>query len=211
MNPDTLATIQSYMKKCMTDSAHDLFHIYRVLNYAKIIAVHEQSVDDEILTTACLLHDIGRQIQFQSPNLCHAEEGAKMANSFLLDLGWKNERAAWVASCIYTHRFRANNPPESIEAKILFDADKLDVTGAIGIARTLLYKGQVYEPIYTLNQNNTICTSQCPNSPESFIKEYNFKLKKLYNHFYTKTAKTIALSRQPIAEQFFNPKMHITC
>lgn len=78
-----------------------------------------------------LLHDIGRKEQFENPELCHAIAGSEK-----------------VKHCIKTHRYRKNNLPESLEAKILFDADKLDVTGAMGIARTLIYKGIVSEPIY---------------------------------------------------------------
>lgn len=48
-----------------------------------------------------------------------------------------------------THRFRKNRPPESPEAKILFDADKLDVTGAMGVARTLVYQGTMAQPLYS--------------------------------------------------------------
>ena len=72
---------------------------------------------------------------------------------YLLENGFSEAFADAVRSCILTHRFRVARPPQSIEAKILFDADKLDVTGALGIARTLLYKGTVTEPLYLLDEN----------------------------------------------------------
>ena len=69
---------------------------------------------------------------------------------FLMENGFDEEFSRKVKHCIKTHRFRKSMQPESVEAKILFDADKLDVTGALGIARTLMYKGNVAEPIYNV-------------------------------------------------------------
>ena len=66
---------------------------------------------------------------------------ASQAYDFLLSLGW-DEGGPDGCACILTHRYRSDRPPQSIEAKLLFDADKLDVTGAIGIARyPLLRRG----------------------------------------------------------------------
>lgn len=62
-----------------------------------------------------------------------------------MDNGFETFFCGTGKQCIKTHRYRTNNPPESLEAKILFDADKLDAAGAIGIARTLLYKGIIYK------------------------------------------------------------------
>lgn len=55
-------------------------------------------------------------------------------------IGFEEEFAGAVRDCICTHRFRNDNPSQSIEANVLFDADKIDGAGAIGIARTLVYK-----------------------------------------------------------------------
>ena len=133
---------EAYMLSCMNDSAHDKEHVYRVLYYALEIAKPEPDVDYEILITSCLLHDIGRKEQFENPGLCHARVGGDKAYAFLVGAGWTQERALRVKQAVAAHRYRSDNPPESIEAKILFDADKLDVTGAVGIARTCFIKGR---------------------------------------------------------------------
>ena len=139
--------MESYMLSCMQDSAHDSQHIYRVLYTALDIASHEEGVDFDVLIAACLLHDIGRQEEFRDPALCHAAVGAAKAYAFLTAEGWFPAAfAQWVAGCIRAHRFRSGSPPARIEEKILFDADKLDVTGCTGIARSLLYIGQVAPP-----------------------------------------------------------------
>ena len=147
MDKSTYQRIESYMLSCMDDSAHDAEHIYRVLSNALVIAREETGVDYDALICACLLHDIGRPDQIRDPSLCHAAVGCEKAYGFLTENGFGADFAAHVRDCIRTHRFRKNDQPESLEAKILFDADKLDVVGASGIARTLVYKGTVTEPL----------------------------------------------------------------
>lgn len=141
MTKDTYNLIENYMLSCMEDSAHDKEHIYRVLYGALEIARAETDVDYDVLIAACLLHDVGRREQFENPSICHAMVGAEKAYSFLLGNGFGESFAGKVKHCIQTHRFRKSMEPESTEAKILFDADKLDVTGALGIARTFCMKG----------------------------------------------------------------------
>ncbi len=74
-----------------------------------------------------------------------------------------------------THRFRRDSQPQSLEAKILFDADKLEVTGAIGIARTLIYKGEVAEPLYHMLPDGRVSDGTGDTSP-FFFQEYKYKL-----------------------------------
>lgn len=186
----------------MKDSAHDKEHIYRVLYYAMEIAKEEKEVDYDILVCACLLHDIGRKEQFENPKLCHAMEGAKKAYAFLSKSGFAETFAVRVKMCIETHRFREANPPQSIEAKILFDADKLDAAGVMGIARTLLYKGGVGEPLYRLDSDGNVSDGSEDKLP-SFLQEYKYKLEKIYDHFYTKRGEELAKERQRAAANFY--------
>ncbi len=187
----------------MTDTAHDKEHVYRVLYNALEIAGEENNVNYDILIAACLLHDIGRKEQFENPALCHAEVGSEKAYQFLLAHGFETSYAEQVKQCIQTHRYRKSNPPQSLEAKILFDADKLDVAGAIGIARTLVYKGIVSEPLYNMLPDGTVSTGENDVAP-SFFQEYKYKLEKIYSSFYTKKAVEIAKERQHSAIEFYN-------
>ena len=190
------------MRLCTEDSAHDEEHIYRVLYNALRIAQGEADVDYDVLIAACLLHDIGRPEQFRDPTLCHARVGSEKAYCFLLDNGFGEEFASRVRSCILTHRFRKAMEPKSVEAKILFDADKLDVTGALGIARTLMYKGNMTEPIYTKLPSGEI-SDGTQGGPDSFFREYKRKLERLYDRFYTKTGAALGKERQAIAAAFY--------
>ena len=202
MDKATFREIEKYMLSCMEDSAHDKEHIYRVLNNALVIAEGMQDVNYDVLITACLLHDIARPEQIKEPRLCHAEVGGEKAYVFLLHSGCSAAFADQVRDCIRTHRFRKNDQPQSIEAKILFDADKLDVVGAIGIARTLVYKGTVSDPLYTRKPDGSI-SDGTNDEVSSFFREYKFKLEKLYDRFYTQKGRDLALERQAAAEDFY--------
>ena len=202
MTQEIYRTMERYMLACMDDSAHDCEHVYRVLYNALEIAKEESYVNYDILIAACLLHDIGRKEQIADPSLCHAEVGSEKAYAFLLELGMTEEFSQQVRHCVLTHRFRKNLPPQTIEAKILFDADKLDVTGAIGIARTLLYKGTVTEPLYRILPDGTI-SDGTHDIGHSFFREYKFKLEKLYDRFLTKKGAELAKERQAIACAYY--------
>ena len=202
MDKKTYQLIEDYMLSCMGDSAHDKEHIYRVLYNALEIAAAEPQTDYDILIAACLLHDIGRKEQFENPSLCHAQVGAEKAYDFLLANGFGADFAAAVSHCIGAHRFRGDNPPQSVEAKILFDADKLDATGTLGIARTLLYNGAEGEPLYSVDENGFVLDGTDETAP-SFFQEYKFKLEKLYSRFLTEKGQQMADSRRKSAVSFY--------
>ena len=196
------AMIENYMLGQMRDSAHDCQHVYRVLYLAMDIAQGE-GADGDILITAALLHDVGRSKQFANPALCHAVEGGKMAFEFLLQKGWEPGRAEHVQDCIVSHRYRTNHQPGSIEAKILFDADKLEATGAMGIARTILYKGQVNQPLYSVDEAGRVLDGT-EREPFSFFQEYQYKLKHVYDKFYTVRGRELAEQCRAIAVAFYD-------
>ena len=202
MTKEMYTQIEKYMQSCMEDSAHDSEHIYRVLYNALEIAKAEEGVDYDVLITACLLHDIGRKEQFADPKVCHAMAGGEKAFAFLTQQGYGEAFAEKVQHCVQTHRFRKALQPQTIEAKILFDADKLDVTGALGIARSLMYKAEVAEPLYTKLDDGSISDGTQSDAP-SFFREYKFKLEKLYDKFYTPKGSQMAQARREIAVAFY--------
>lgn len=202
MNLTEYKLFENFMIENMKDSAHDCHHIYRVLYNALEIASFESNVNYDVLICACLLHDIGRTEQFQNHSLCHAAVGSDKAYQFLIEQGYETTYAEHVKSCIKSHRFRADTPPVSLEAKILFDADKIDVTGTVGIARTLIYKGHVSEPLYTLGEDGEVSDGSGDKDP-SFFREYKYKLEGIYSKFFTKRGQEMALERQKSAVDFY--------
>lgn len=203
MNKETYCLLEKFMICCIEDAAHDKEHIYRVLYNALEITKEENNVNYDVLIAACLLHDIGRKEESENPSLCHAIVGGEKSYKFLLSHGFEKEYAEQVKHCIQTHSYRKSNPPVSLEAKILFDADKLDVAGAIGIARTLLYKGSVSEPLYSVLPDGMISNGENDILP-SFFQEYKLKLENLCSVFYTEKARELAKERQHIAREFYN-------
>ena len=196
--------IYSHMEDCMRkDSAHDISHVVRVLNLALGIAQGESGVNMDVLIAACLLHDIGRPDQNANPKLCHAQVGAEKARIFLLDSCFGKGFAEHVAEYVKTHRFRTDAPPNSPEAKILFDADKLDVTGAIGIARTLLYQGHHSHALYHLMPDGRVDDGRS-GAKNDFFNEYKRKLEPIYDRFYTHGAAEIAASRKEAMQSYYN-------
>ncbi|MBQ9531700.1 MAG: HD domain-containing protein [Eubacterium sp.] len=202
MTKENYRLIEGYMLSCMDNNAHDKEHIYRVLYTALEIAQSEREANADILIAACLLHDIGRREQFENPEICHAKIGAKKAFSFLIANGFNEEFSTKVASCINSHRFRGDNAPDSIEAKILFDADKIDACGTMGIARTLYYNSFLGEPLYNLDEDGNVINGE-KDKNASFFQEYKFKLEKVYSKLYTKKGREIAESRKQSAVDFY--------
>ncbi len=202
MTKENFSLIEAYMLECAKDSAHDKEHIYRVLYTALHIADFCGNVNRDILIAACLLHDTARPEQLKNPEICHAEKGAEKAYKFLSENGFGDDFAEKVSECILTHRFRNDREPESIEAKILFDADKTDVAGALGIARTLVYSGETRRPLYSLISDTRINDGSAKD--DTFFAEYKFKLERLYDRFYTEKGREIALKRKKHAEDFYN-------
>jgi len=204
MNKSMYNTIENYMHECMKDAAHDPEHIFRVLYLSLSIASKiTENINFDVLITSCLLHDIGREKQYKNQNICHAVIGGTMAKDFLIKNGWSEKDSDHVKNCISTHRFRGNNIPETLEAKILFDSDKLDAVGCLGISRTLMYEGIVGNSLYEI-KDDKICLGENKNDKETFLKEYNFKLKSLYDNFYTKEAIEMAKNQKECAQLFYN-------
>lgn len=180
----------AYMDECMRDAAHDREHVMRVLGYAMTIAESEPSVDRDLLITACLLHDIGRAAQFRDPSLDHAAVGADMARDWLVSRGYSSEFAEKVRLAIRSHRYRTGGRAETIEAQILFDSDKLDASGMMGLFRTVSYRALVGESYYTLNDDGAVDFRA--DAPASVVQEYLYKLAHVADRMYTAKAKEMA-------------------
>lgn len=199
MTAERFEALNGYMESCMRDSAHDREHIRRVLEAALILARGEQGVCWDVLITAALLHDIGREEQFRTGE-SHASVGARMARDYLLSAGESEEFAQHVSDCIRTHSFRKNDPPVSIEAKLIYEADKLDVVGAIGVVRTFLYQGRVDEPVYSVGPDGAVLGGD--EKEPSFYSEYRHKLMRLPGRFMTAEGRRQAACRARRAAWF---------
>lgn len=191
-----------------TDPVHGFDHIERVYKMAERLALAENA-DLEIVHAAALLHDIEGSNPEGEERGNHHQQSADAAGEILAREGWEPKRIAAVQHCIRAHRFRDNRePPATIEAKILFDADKLDVLGAIGIVRVLGYAQQAGEPVYVPPSARFIATGQEePGEPHSAYHEHLFKLRKVKDRLYTAEARRIAAERDTYLDGFFTRLM----
>lgn len=203
MRKTDFTKIEAYMVECLGDSAHDVEHVHRVLYMALELADKEgQGIDADVLIAACLLHDIGRGEEMLQKGRKHAEIGAEMAHAWLLAQDFPMEMADAVRDAVLTHSYRMGLEPASFEAKLLFDADKLDALGAIGIARSLLYKGELRQPLYTLDAGGNVQDGS-GEVPKSLFQEYRRKLAYLPEKLHTGTAREMARERHAAAEAFY--------
>lgn len=136
MNNNIINKAENLLINAELDGNHDLEHILRVVHNAKLISKTVEC-DKEIVVLSALLHDIGRSKKMiEKYNINkdhHANTGAKIAYNFLKDLGY--EKAREVSYAVSVHNFSKGVIPETIEAKILQDADRLDAIGYVGIMR----------------------------------------------------------------------------
>ncbi|WP_459479570.1 HD domain-containing protein [Clostridium saccharoperbutylacetonicum] len=197
----------------LTCSAHNLDHVFRVYNLCLLLAKYEKDVDLEILIPSALLHDIARveESQDKTGKIDHAVLGSIMAEDILRKLEYEEEKIEKIKHCIVSHRFRTGNEPNSIEAKILFDADKLDVIGASGIARTFMLAGQFGQRLIdndSINEymnSNTVENGRLKDvSKHTPFIEYEVKFKKIPNKLYTEKAKEIGKERLKFMDEYFN-------
>jgi len=186
------------------DAVHDFDHILRVYHMAERLALAE-GADLEIVHAAALLHDAEGTLPGAEARTNHHHASAEFAARVLAEEGWGSERIAAVLHCIRAHRFRdRTEPPQTIEAKVLFDADKLDVLGAIGVARTIAYATLDGQPFYAPPSEKFLKTGVKESSePHSAYHEHLFKLRKVRDRMFTATARAIAAERLRYLDEYF--------
>lgn len=165
------------------EGTHGFSHVERVFNLCLHIG-KEEGADLEVLALASLLHDIARPLEDSGKVEDHALESARIARRYLRSMGYPEEKVEAVAHAIEAHRFSRGPEPETLEAKILSDADKLDAIGAVGIARVFMYSGEHGRSI------------------EDSLRHFEEKILKLKNLMYTETAKRLAEERDAFTIQF---------
>lgn len=203
--------IREKMEEALSCSVHNLNHVNRVYNLCLTLAENEK-VDLEALGAAALLHDIAREKE--SKDTDHAILGAEMAYPILKNLGFEEDRIKHIQDCITTHRYRNNNEPKTIEAKILFDADKLDALGAVGVARSFMWTGkngaQLYKKPANLQEyiDNNLGGNERgriqKNEEHSPQIEYETKFKNIKDKMYTKKGREVAIEKTKYMKDFLD-------
>jgi uncharacterized protein len=182
--------------------SHDWDHVERVYNLCLQISKKENA-DIETLKMAAILHDIGREYEDRlNGRICHAEKGAILARKILEKHNLDKERIKKIVHCVESHRFRGHKIPQSKEAKILFDADKLDSIGAVGIGRAFLFAGEIGAKLH--NRNVDMEKTEPYTKEDTAYREYLVKLIKVKDKMLTQEGKRIAEERHRFMTNFFN-------
>ncbi len=182
--------------------SHNWDHTLRVRRLCERIGAAE-AVDMDVLLVSAYLHDIARSHQDDSNGaVCHAEKGAQLAaaivNKLPLTAGQKDN----ILHCIRSHRFRGSHKPRTPEARVLFDADKLDAIGAVGVARAFLFAGEVGARLHREDAN--IEATRPYTIDDTGYREYKIKLCKIKDRILTRAGQKLAADRHIIMEEFFN-------
>ncbi len=186
------------------DPVHGFDHVLRVLHMAERIGA-EMGADLEILSAAALLHDAaGAAPGAGGGRQTHEQASAEFAAGVLRREGWPEDRIQQVAHCIRAHRFRSVEAPGTTEAKILYDADKLDVLGAFGVARTIGYALQAGEPVFAEPSAAFRRSGEKQSGePHSAYHEFLFKLRHVAGRLHTEPGRRIGGARSALMLRFF--------
>jgi uncharacterized protein len=187
-----------------SDAVHAFDHVERVYAMASRLA-RTVGADLEIVQAAALLHDTGETTPGAEERASHHFAAADFAAEVLQKEGWPAGRIAAVQHCIRAHRFRdTREPPATPEAQVLFDADKLDVLGAIGVARAVAYATLAGEPVYAQPSARFLQSGEKePGEPHSAYHEYLFKLRKIKDRLFTPAARALAVERDAYIAAYF--------
>ena len=197
------------------DSAHDFDHVVRVTHLAIHIATAEKA-DVEVVRLAALLHDVpaplqpapspGEHPQNVSARAGHHLAAAAYAGELLRDRGLDPDRVANVVHCIAAHRFRDQTiTPATPEARCLYDADKLDSIGAIGVARAFAFAGAHSNRLWREPWTSASNDDAKPTGPDyTPVHEFVYKLSRLAGTLHTSTAQAIAAERHRFMLTYFD-------
>jgi uncharacterized protein len=182
-------------------SGHGFDHTERV--YKSAINISEgMDVDLDVVKVAALMHDICREEEEYDEIECHAVEGSKKCKNILSELKFPKEKIEKVAYAIKVHRYSKGIIPETTEARILQDADRLDALGAVCIARIFEYGGKRGRPTYNPED---LKNEDLKEEDESSLYHFYKKILKITpDKFYTSRAREIAKGRYKFVENFLS-------
>ncbi|MBI5585399.1 MAG: HD domain-containing protein [Deltaproteobacteria bacterium] len=181
--------------------SHGWDHVRRVFDLCLLLGRKEKA-DLTVLALAALLHDIGRKEESASKGgVCHAQIGARKAVEILGGLNIPEAIREKVRDCIRSHRFRGSHLPATLEARILFDADKLDSIGAVGLGRAFLFAGEVGARLH--NYHKDLSRTVSYSWEDTAYREFQVKLRRVRERMLTPAGRTLAEGRHRFMERFF--------
>ncbi|MEO5714804.1 MAG: HD domain-containing protein [Luteolibacter sp.] len=183
----------------VSDAAHDLEHIRRVVTNARRLATAE-GADWEVVMPAAWLHDCVI-VPKSSPDRKRASQlAAAQAVVWLEEKGWSFGKLEEIAHAIEAHSFSAGIEPRTLEAKVLQDADRLDALGAVGLARTLMLGAEMKREFYDVA--DPFCQNRAADDSIHTLDHLYCKLLKLEGTMQTASGRNEAGQRTVFLRQF---------
>jgi uncharacterized protein len=182
------------------DPAHDFSHIIRVCQNAQIIGKKE-GADMLVLLFSALLHDAGSVSKGLEDEI-ESEKRREVVLDFLNKNGLPENILEKIIYAVEVHRFSKGIVPDTLEARILQDADRLDALGAVGIARVFMTGGTLGRALY--NPFDPFCKNREPDDKKWNLDHFYRKLLKLESGMHTKTAREMASRRTEVLERYLS-------
>ncbi|MCA9935400.1 MAG: HD domain-containing protein [Ardenticatenaceae bacterium] len=190
---------QFLIEQAHNDAAHDLHHIRRVVRSAKQFAALEQA-NLVVVIPAAWLHDCVIVLK-DSPLRSQASRmAAETAVAYLQSIHYPVQHLDAIAHAIAAHSFSAQIPPQTIEARVVQDADRIDALGAIGIARTFSVGGAMSRAIY--HEPDPFCEQRPPEDRLASLDHFYTKLLTLADTMQTAAGHQEAQRRTTFMQQF---------
>lgn len=192
-------------REMQTDAAHDLNHVKRVVATAKQLCDEEQA-NPQVVVAAAYLHDCFTYPKDHPERKQSSAIAADKAVAFLAQIDYPPSLLAAVHHAICAHSFSAGIPPDTLEAKIVQDADRLDSLGAIGVARTIQVGTALQRPLY--NADDPLCHTRPPNDNRFTLDHFFIKLFAIADTMNTEAAKAEARKRKAFMQLFLDQLQH---
>ncbi len=199
---------QAMLDEGSEDTAHDYDHLVRVMALADTIQANEGG-DLPTIWAAVALHDIGQEREYRYGG-DHALIGAELAAELLRDTQFPQRSIPAVQQAIREHRMTGGAIPQTLEGRILYDADKIDCLGAIGIGRLYCITGRYNQKIYSpvpvgiVEPIDPLIVRSLRRRPDySPSIEFQLLFTGLPERMTTKTGRELARERFAFMEEFF--------
>jgi uncharacterized protein len=181
------------------DAAHDLEHTRRVVRNARQLAAAE-GADLAVVLPAAWLHDCVAVPKDDPRRPLASQLAAERAAAYLLEIGYPAALVPAIRHAIAAHSFSAGIPAETLEARVVQDADRLDAIGAVGLARCLLTGAAMQRPLYDALQPFPL--QRPADDARSSLDHFFTKLLRLEQRMTTDGGRRLAAERSAFLREF---------
>ncbi|HCM0842865.1 TPA: HD domain-containing protein [Vibrio parahaemolyticus] len=197
--------LEFMQQEMQVDAAHDIEHVKRVVKTAKQLC-DEENADIAIVLPAAYLHDCFTYPKDHPNRKQSSAIAAKKAIAYLESIQYPQHYHDAIAHAIEAHSFSANIRPNTLEAQIVQDADRLDALGAIGVTRCIQVSTHFNAQLY--NDNDMFAKERELNDKQFTVDHFQTKLFKIVDTINTESAKLEANKRKAFMQTYLKQLHH---